>query len=116
VALAPLPVQRPRPPVWIGGSSQGALRRAARWDGYTVGNVTDQSGQVVLEAAELHRRLEVVGRADDPFDVAAVGESEAGDPSLPDAYAAAGATWWLECIHDLRGPFDEMLERVRQGP
>jgi alkanesulfonate monooxygenase SsuD/methylene tetrahydromethanopterin reductase-like flavin-dependent oxidoreductase (luciferase family) len=116
VALAPLPVQRPRPPVWVGGASRGALRRAARWDGYTVGNVTDERGQVIVEPAELRHRLEVVDRTDDAFDVAVVGESEAGEPSLRDEYAAAGATWWLECTHDLRGPFDAMLDRVRQGP
>ena len=35
VGLAPRPVQTPRPPVWIGGSSKPALRRvAARGDGW----------------------------------------------------------------------------------
>ena len=35
VGLAPRPVQQPRPPVWIGGSSKPALRRvAARGDGW----------------------------------------------------------------------------------
>jgi probable F420-dependent oxidoreductase len=35
VGLAPRPVQRPRPPVWVGGSSKPALRRvAARGDGW----------------------------------------------------------------------------------
>ncbi len=35
VGLAPRPSQRPRPPVWIGGSSKPALRRvAARGDGW----------------------------------------------------------------------------------
>ena len=33
VSLAPLPFQRPRIPIWIGGESPPALRRAARWDG-----------------------------------------------------------------------------------
>src|SRR5215211_6371240 len=32
VSLAPLPFQRPRIPIWIGGESAPALRRAARWD------------------------------------------------------------------------------------
>lgn len=35
LGLAPRPVQQPRPPVWIGGSSKPALRRvAARGDGW----------------------------------------------------------------------------------
>ena len=28
--LSPLPVQRPRPPIWVGGRSRGAMRRAGR--------------------------------------------------------------------------------------
>jgi len=35
VGLRPRPVQRPRPPIWVGGSTPGALRRAAaRADGW----------------------------------------------------------------------------------
>jgi probable F420-dependent oxidoreductase len=35
VGLRPRPVQRPRPPIWVGGSSRPALRRvAARGDGW----------------------------------------------------------------------------------
>jgi probable F420-dependent oxidoreductase len=30
VAVAPRPVQRPRPPIWVGGNSRAAVRRAAR--------------------------------------------------------------------------------------
>ena len=31
VSVAPKPVQSPHPPIWVGGSSDGALRRAVRF-------------------------------------------------------------------------------------
>ncbi len=34
VAFEPKPVQRPHPPIWVGGNSRAAIRRAARHDGW----------------------------------------------------------------------------------
>jgi alkanesulfonate monooxygenase SsuD/methylene tetrahydromethanopterin reductase-like flavin-dependent oxidoreductase (luciferase family) len=113
--LSPLPVQRPRPPIWIGGSALPALRRSGRWDGYTAGAIVDEHGTVIVGPDEIRRRVDLIGRSDD-FDVAVVGSSNPAELDLPRAYQAAGATWWLECIHDLRGPLVEMLDRVRAGP
>lgn len=113
--LSPLPRQRPRPPIWIGGAAAPALRRAARWDGYSVGAIVDEHGDVLIAPSEVRRRVDRIGRYDN-FDVAVVGASDAGDPQLPRSYEQAGATWWLECIHDLRGSLPEMLDRVRAGP
>ena len=113
--LSPRPVQRPRPPIWIGGAAAPALRRASRWDGYAVGAVVDEDGEVVVTPDEVRRRLDQIGRRPS-YDVAVSGSSAAGDRGLPEQYADAGATWWLECIHDFRGQLPDMLDRVRSGP
>jgi hypothetical protein len=32
--VEPRPVQRPRPPIWVGGNSTAAMQRAAKYDGW----------------------------------------------------------------------------------
>jgi alkanesulfonate monooxygenase SsuD/methylene tetrahydromethanopterin reductase-like flavin-dependent oxidoreductase (luciferase family) len=118
VSLAPLPLQRPRIPIWIGGEGAPALRRAARWDGWLAptanrdGTPSKSSARIAEMVAEIRRHR----TTDAPFEVAVDGYSEAGDATLPRAYGEAGATWWLEIIHGTRGPLDEMIARVEAGP
>ena len=120
VTLAPLPVQRPRVPVWIGGEAKPALRRAARWDGW-LASATPLDGSIEMskspeQIAEMVEEIHRHRTSDTPFDVALDGYSEPGGPSLPRSYEEAGATWWLESIHGRRGTVDEMLKRVEAGP
>ena len=120
VSLAPLPLQRPRIPIWIGGEGAPALRRAARWDGW-LAPATSPDGTPTMpkspeRIAEMLAMIRQHRRATTTFDVAVDGYSEAGDPALPRAYQEAGATWWLESIHDMRGPLDEMMARVEASP
>ncbi len=50
--IAPRPVQRPRPPIWVGGSSRPALRRAAaRGDGWLP--QTAKRSELKTQVAEL---------------------------------------------------------------
>jgi alkanesulfonate monooxygenase SsuD/methylene tetrahydromethanopterin reductase-like flavin-dependent oxidoreductase (luciferase family) len=113
--LKPGPVQRPRPPIWIGGSAPAALRRAAAWDGYSAGTIADEHGNIVVGPDEIRSRVELISRGPE-FEVAVVGISEPADHQRRNDYREAGATWWLECVHDLRGPLPAMLDRIKAGP
>jgi probable F420-dependent oxidoreductase len=109
VTLAPTPLQA-RVPVWIGGNRPASLRRAARWDGW-LADSADPTG-MTLGPDDVARSIATIGRSDQ-YDVAVLGERDRMDPV---AYAQAGATWWLENLHDKRGPLDEVLALVQQGP
>jgi alkanesulfonate monooxygenase SsuD/methylene tetrahydromethanopterin reductase-like flavin-dependent oxidoreductase (luciferase family) len=120
VSLVPRPLQRPRIPIWIGGEGTPALRRAARWDGWLapatshdwIPTMSKSPERIAEMVATIRRQRTTTG----PFEVAIDGYSEAGDPALPRAYQAAGATWWLESIHGMRGPPEEIMQRVEAGP
>ena len=120
VSLAPRPLQRPRIPIWVGGEGAPALRRAARWDGW-LAPATSLDGALTMSKsperiAEMVATIRRHRTASAPFDVAVDGYSQAGDPALPRAYEEAGATWWLESVHGMRGTPDEMVGRVEAGP
>jgi alkanesulfonate monooxygenase SsuD/methylene tetrahydromethanopterin reductase-like flavin-dependent oxidoreductase (luciferase family) len=109
VTLAPTPVQE-RLPVWIGGNRAPSLRRASRWDGWVADSAAPTG--MTMTPADVARRVASIGRGDG-FDIAVLGESDRVDPA---GYGRAGATWWLESIHDRRGDVDAMLALVRRGP
>ena len=120
VKLAPLPVQRPRVPIWIGGESSAALRRAARWDGW-LASATSPDGTPTMakdpeQIVEMVAQIRLHRTTAAPLEVAVDGYTEPGDTRLPRAYEKAGATWWLESVHGMRGNVDEMVARVEAGP
>ena len=100
-------------PIWIGGNSGPALRRASRWDGWIANSVATDG--MTMTPDELARKVQTIGRGAG-FEVACNGYSSAGDRALCAEYADAGATWWLENLHDKRFQPGELLERVAAGP
>jgi probable F420-dependent oxidoreductase len=109
VTLAPTPLQQPLP-IWIGGNRPASLRRAARFDGW-IADSADPTG-MTLSADAVAVSIEKIGREDE-FEVAVLGQSDKGDPG---SYERAGATWWLENLHDLRGDPDALIVRLGAGP
>lgn len=105
-----LPAPERHVPIWIGGMSRRARARASRFDCW------------FADTADPHRMVatpDEFGAMLDGYtfgDVAVMGYSGAGERELKDAYAAAGATWWIEQIHDMRGDADTMRARVEAGP
>ena len=109
VTLAPAPDQQPLP-IWVGGNSVRARARAARFDGWFAD--TSSPDDMSMSPETLAEHVAGLGRSD-PFDVVVHGFSDKADPG---AYTAAGATWWLEDLHDMRAPFPDLLSLVANGP
>lgn len=133
VAFAPVPVQRPRVPIWVGGNwpVKPPMRRAARWDGAAPILKTqglDPAGNrkpPQLDAAAVREidaflrgcRAEA-GRGAEPFDLLVSGSStpEAAAETVG-PLAEAGATWWQECAWgENLEQAKPMLRRVEAGP
>ncbi len=68
IVFEPRPVQQPHPPIWIGGNSRNALRRAARHgDGWCPWLVKRE--EVPGHLAWLREQPEFAARGDRPFDI-----------------------------------------------
>ena len=83
IQFLPKPVQQPHPPIWVGGQSRAALRRAATLgDGWhPVGAIpaaTLEPEELAGDLATLHRFAEQAGR--DPSDLAVSMKAPLYDP------------------------------------
>jgi alkanesulfonate monooxygenase SsuD/methylene tetrahydromethanopterin reductase-like flavin-dependent oxidoreductase (luciferase family) len=128
VTFLPVPVQRPRVPIWVAGEwpAKAPMRRAARWDGAVPllyadgrGNPPRASAAMVREvSAFLTECREREGLAGEPFDLSLWGSSapeSAADTIGP--LAEAGATWWQESVRaDQSGSAEPIIARVEYGP
>jgi alkanesulfonate monooxygenase SsuD/methylene tetrahydromethanopterin reductase-like flavin-dependent oxidoreductase (luciferase family) len=123
----PMPVQRPRVPVWVVGAypSERSLSRAARWDGLLstkVGFAIDTPflPNDLADVVDAVRKLrEGMGLPWDGYEVVAEGITKpgsAGDQRVRE-WVDAGATWWVES--DWTGGDDAVQRhrtRIEAGP
>ncbi|GAA4981476.1 LLM class flavin-dependent oxidoreductase [Actinopolymorpha pittospori] len=127
VALLPTPVQRPRPPIWIGGfwPARRPMRRAARWDGAAPLFTSARHGEApppaeVREVTDYIRRHRT-HQPDAPFEVVVGGVSPTEPAQARDLLGPlvdAGATWWDERRRqdDRVDQLEPVRRRVEQGP
>jgi probable F420-dependent oxidoreductase len=114
VMVSPSAVQRPRPPIWVGGNSRAAVRRAARLcDGWIPWELSP--AELAAAVAEARTLRAEAGRPVE-FEVAAPlgvpSDADAGRvASAAEALRAAGATAFHVGILGARS-FQEHLDRV----
>ena len=119
-AMTPVPLQRPRIPIWIGGRwpNRAPFRRAARFDGVFPIHASYGSGET-MPPEELGAVVDYVAthRAT-PFDVALEGATSPGrrNTARIGEYAAVGLTWWVEALGWWRGGVDSARQRIDAGP
>jgi alkanesulfonate monooxygenase SsuD/methylene tetrahydromethanopterin reductase-like flavin-dependent oxidoreductase (luciferase family) len=117
VTFTPVPVQRPRIPIWVGGKlpAQGPVARAARWDGFIP--IQSQRADGVAtpdDIAAARDRIAALRGSIEGFDIAVWGTLDDGTLAarLP-GYAAAGVTWWIESVETDPGWQEAIVARVQ---
>jgi probable F420-dependent oxidoreductase len=89
VKFEPKPVQKPHPPILVGGESDAALKRAAEiGDGWYGVRHTPESAAVHVE--KLRGLRAAAGRAELPFEVTVSPSAETLDHATLERFAAAG--------------------------
>jgi alkanesulfonate monooxygenase SsuD/methylene tetrahydromethanopterin reductase-like flavin-dependent oxidoreductase (luciferase family) len=120
VQFLPRPLQSPRIPIWVAGRwpRREPFLRAARWEGvFPLGlargsKLNPDEIRQVLSFIRKHRAHTTV------YDLVATSgdNGHVDDNEMLSAYAAAGATWWMEDVRKWRNSRETLGDRIRQGP
>jgi alkanesulfonate monooxygenase SsuD/methylene tetrahydromethanopterin reductase-like flavin-dependent oxidoreductase (luciferase family) len=132
VTFKPTPVQSPRIPIWVGGTwpNRGAMRRAARWDGYHPLKWDSEGMQpadwqaardIIVQYRTANSRADLIHGGRVPVHL----WSNAAE--LIEPFREAGVTWWIEDVSPWRFGHSweiewqpeftsQMNELIRRGP
>ncbi len=122
----PLPVQKPRIPIWVVGAwpRMKSMQRVLKYDGLLPAAM-EKDGNVRMgpptldELREMRAWIEQHRTATTPFDIVVEGqtpgENRTEGASMVQPWIDAGATWWLESMWEEKEA-ERVLARVKQGP
>lgn len=114
-------VQSPRVPIWCVGAlgRPKSMRRALQWDGI-IPQVLDSEAEGGVRQADLAEvadlRSEIATGPNPAADIIVEGE---WTNHSPQAYADAGATWWIESMWGAmseHSPVTAAYDRLQEGP
>jgi alkanesulfonate monooxygenase SsuD/methylene tetrahydromethanopterin reductase-like flavin-dependent oxidoreductase (luciferase family) len=121
----PRPVQRPRIPIWPVGAwpYPKSLRRAARWDGVIVSDMTEGGYDEELSpsaVAGVAAWMRENRASSGPFDIITEGitsgTDHVADRATLEPLAEAGATWFIESRWEANQSVKTLRERILLGP
>lgn len=108
----PKPIQKPHPPIHVGGESDASLRRVARLDADWL--PVSVSPELLAERrADLALLLEPTGRSIDDVHITATADRESAKAEMVPAFAEAGADQLLLSLR-LRETADTVEDAVNQ--
>lgn len=121
MSMLPVPVQKPRIPVWVVGvwPKEKSMLRAARWDGIIPQKykATAMDRATPAEIREVKTYIDKHRRKKTPFDIVVGGQTPAGKRKrgleIVRPFEEAGATWWLESVWS---SMDKVRKRIKEGP
>lgn len=115
-----VPVQRPRPPVWIVGlwGSERSMRRVLRGDGYLPNVPGGPEASILEHAADMRAWLDAHSPDGRTIELVCEGRTPHDDADAAVAavapYRQAGATWWIENRWGVDAHGEEGLAEVRR--
>lgn len=135
VTFHPLPLQRPRVPIWVVGAwpRMKSMRRVLRYDGIVPQKMAEAGAS--MDPEDIRARMspddiraikawvDEHRTATTPFDILWEADTPGDDPeraaAIVQEWADAGLTWWLESVWDgprTRAGLEGMRTRIQQGP
>ena len=115
VNVLPRPLQKPHPPIWVGGESQPALRRVADFgDGWHIGLILPERINAKLD--QLKRFMEEAGRDFSKLELTALAAAGRTSPAEIRAYCNAGVQvlYMLPLSRDVQTLLGEMRDFAKQ--